>query len=48
MNKDDPKIRILIADDHPVVRQGLINIIERDPSFQIVAQVGFGWHRTHR
>lgn len=42
MNKDDPKIRILIADDHPVVRQGLINIIERDPSFQIVAQVGDG------
>lgn len=42
MSKEDPKIRILIADDHPVVRQGLINIIERDPSFQIVAQAGDG------
>ena len=35
-------VRILIADDHAVVRQGLINIIEEDPELRVVAQTGDG------
>jgi DNA-binding NarL/FixJ family response regulator len=36
------EIRLLIADDHPIVRQGLRQIIETDPLLKIVAEVGDG------
>ncbi len=35
-------IRIVIADDHPIVRQGLCKIIEADPQLKIVAEAGDG------
>src|SRR5438034_1718227 len=36
------EIRVLIADDHPIVRQGLRQTIETDPSLKIVAEAGDG------
>lgn len=36
------ELRILIADDHPVVRRGLRQVIEADPAFQVVAEAGDG------
>jgi len=36
------EIRIIIADDHPIVRQGLRQVIERDPQFRILAEAGNG------
>jgi DNA-binding NarL/FixJ family response regulator len=36
------KIKLIIADDHPIVRQGLVNIIEQDAAYAIVAQCGEG------
>ncbi|HKQ07203.1 MAG TPA: response regulator transcription factor [Blastocatellia bacterium] len=36
------EIRILIADDHPIVRQGLRYVIERDTQLKIVAEAGDG------
>ncbi len=36
------KIKILIADDHPIFRQGIIKIVEQDPTYQIVDQCGDG------
>lgn len=36
------KLRILIADDHPIVRHGLRTTIEREPSFTVVAEAGDG------
>jgi len=35
-------IRLLIADDHPVVRQGLKQILARDPQLVVVAEVANG------
>lgn len=36
------EITIVIADDHPVVRQGLRQTIEEDPRLRVVAEVGNG------
>jgi DNA-binding NarL/FixJ family response regulator len=35
-------IRILIADDHPIVRQGLVAILDDQPDMSIVAEVSNG------
>ena len=37
----DP-IRILVADDHPVVRDGLAAILSTQPDFQVVGEAGTG------
>lgn len=36
------KFEILIADDHPIVRQGLRQAIENTPDLKVVAEVGNG------
>lgn len=35
MSRSSPKIRIFIADDHPIVRQGLRRIVAADAGFEI-------------
>lgn len=35
-------IRILVADDHPVVRDGLIAMLRTQPDFEVVGQAGTG------
>ncbi|MPY86746.1 MAG: response regulator [Luteitalea sp.] len=37
-----PVIRIVIADDHPIFRQGLRQIIESDPMLEVVAEAEDG------
>src|SRR5262245_58548003 len=34
--------RIIIADDHPIVRQGMRHAIERDPQLQVIAEANNG------
>jgi DNA-binding NarL/FixJ family response regulator len=36
------QIRVLVADDHSIVRQGLIALINRDRGMKVVAQAGDG------
>ena len=39
---DSSRIRILLADDHPIYREGLAKILNGDDSFTIIAEVGDG------
>ena len=37
-----PPIRIAVADDHPVVREGLVAMLETQPDFEVVGEAGSG------
>ena len=41
MNAAEP-VRVLIADDHYVVREGLVALIEAEPDMRVVAQASSG------
>lgn len=38
-----PVYRVLIADDHPLFRQGIRSLIERDPDIEVVGEAGDGF-----
>jgi DNA-binding NarL/FixJ family response regulator len=40
--QSSPKIRILIVDDHAVLREGLTMIVESQPDLRVVAETGSG------
>jgi DNA-binding NarL/FixJ family response regulator len=42
------KTRILLCDDHALVRQGLRLILEREPDFEVVAEAGDGAEAVER
>lgn len=33
-------IRVIVVDDHPLIRQGLVRIFEREPDFAVVGEAG--------
>jgi len=35
-------VTVLLADDHPIVRQGLCHLLENDPEFKVVGEAGDG------
>jgi DNA-binding NarL/FixJ family response regulator len=42
------KIRILLADDHALVRRGLRMVLDSQPDLEVVAEVGDGAHAVQR
>jgi two-component system, NarL family, response regulator len=41
-----PKIRVILADDHPVVRDGLAAMVNRQPDMEVVAEASDGEEAT--
>src|SRR6516162_4570052 len=41
------KIKVLIVDDHPLFRQGLRQVVEADPRFDLIAEAGDGPAALH-
>ena len=41
------KITILIADDHPLVRETWSFILNTDPRFKVIAEAAQAQHRDH-
>jgi DNA-binding NarL/FixJ family response regulator len=41
-------IRILVADDHPVVRDGLVAMLGSQPDFEVVGEAGTGTDAVRR
>ena len=42
MDKRPPGIRVLIADDHPIFRDGLRKLLESEPGFRVVGEASDG------
>jgi DNA-binding NarL/FixJ family response regulator len=38
----DVKIRVLVAEDHPLVREGVIRALERDPGIEVIGEADNG------
>lgn len=38
----ETRIRVLLADDHPIVRDGLVAILSTQPDFEVVGEAGDG------
>src|SRR5688572_4056751 len=50
---ESPKIRVVLADDHPVVRDGLAAMINQQADMQVVGEAGdgdeaIGFYERHR
>jgi DNA-binding NarL/FixJ family response regulator len=41
-DKTEPPIRVLVVDDHPLLRGGIAAVLDSEPDFQMVAEAGNG------
>ena len=37
-----PKLRIVVADDHPLMRRGIADLLETEPGWEVVAEASNG------
>jgi DNA-binding NarL/FixJ family response regulator len=42
MPENDPIIRVLVVDDHPLMRSGIVAVVERESDMTVVGEVGDG------
>jgi DNA-binding NarL/FixJ family response regulator len=42
MPENDPIIRVLVVDDHPLMRSGIVAVVERESDMAVVGEVGDG------
>jgi len=42
----NPPIRVLIADDHPLLREGLPALLQSSPDMELVAEAGDEYRRA--
>ncbi len=42
MGQMDKTIKVVIADDHMIVRDGLLSLLERQPDVEVVAEANNG------
>ena len=42
MNSRDERVRVLVADDHPVYREGIVRAIKERPELELVGEAGDG------
>jgi len=42
MDKNPPAVRILVADDHPIFREGLRSLLHAEPDFKVVGEASDG------
>jgi CheY-like chemotaxis protein len=47
MNRTAP-VRVLVADDHAMVRQGIVGILESSAGIEVVAEAGDGAEATRK
>lgn len=48
MSADTRMIRVLVVDDHPVLREGIAALLEGEPDLQLVAEAANGLEAIHR
>jgi len=48
MSESSPRIRIVIADDHPIFREGLRRLLEIEPGFTVVGEASDGREAVER
>lgn len=48
MSEPSAVIRVLVVDDHPVLREGILAMLEAEPDLRVVAQAGNGLEAIHR
>jgi len=42
LNPTPKRIRILVVDDHPIVREGVIRVMSREPDMEVIGEAGDG------
>src|SRR5689334_7860767 len=38
----DPRVRVLVADDHPIYREGIVRAVNERPDLELVGEAGDG------
>ncbi|MFG6442075.1 response regulator [Roseateles sp. LKC17W] len=48
MNKPHPQVRLLIVDDHPLMREGIAAVMQQQPDMQVIGEAANGVEAVER